>query len=135
MKRVRVGLAAMVLTMAVAGAPMAQQVPTEVQTLGASTVTVHLHPFLTAEEQATLRLVATNEQALALFVPRAGRHAAIAVAPGEGFIRGGQPVPSATAISDLPDTAAARAAALGACDSARKAGPACVIVLDVAPSR
>jgi hypothetical protein len=114
---------------------LAQDVPTEVQTLGKAQVTVHLHPFLTAEEQAALRLVASNEQALALFVPRAGRHAAIAVAPGEGFIRGGQPVASAVAMSDLPDTEKARAAALEGCEKARTKGAACVIVLDVAPAR
>lgn len=114
---------------------LAQDVPTEVQTLGTSQVTLHLHPFLTEEEQATLRLVASNEQALALFVPRAGRHAAIAVAPGEGFIRGGQPVASAIAMSDLPDTEKARAAAIEGCEAVRKKGPACVIVLDVAPAR
>jgi hypothetical protein len=114
---------------------LAQAVPTEVQTLGTSQVTVHLHPFLTPEEQGALRLVASNEQALALFMPRAGRHAAIAVAPGEGFIRGGQPVASAIAMSDLPDTEKARAAAIEGCEAARKKGPACVIVLDVAPAR
>jgi hypothetical protein len=114
---------------------LAQDIPTEVQSLGTSQVTVHLHPFLTPEEQAALRLVASNEQALALFVPRAGRHAAIAVAPGEGFIRGGQPVASAVAMSDLPDTEKARAAAIEGCEAARKTGPACVIVLDVAPAR
>lgn len=114
---------------------LAQDIPTEVQSLGTSQVTVHLHPFLTPEEQAALRLVASNEQALALFVPRAGRHAAIAVAPDEGFIRGGQPVASAVAISDLPDTEKARAAAIEGCEAARKKGPACVIVLDVAPAR
>ena len=114
---------------------LAQDVPTEVQTLGTTQVTVHLHPFLTAEELATLRVVATNEQALALFVTRPGRHAAIAVAPAEGFVRGGQPVASAVAMSDLPDTDRARAAALEGCETQRKSGPACVVVLDVAPVR
>ncbi|MFN3293792.1 MAG: hypothetical protein ACK4S2_10110 [Gemmobacter sp.] len=114
---------------------LAQSVPTEVQRLGPAQVTLHLHPFLTPEEQATLRLVASNEQALALFVPRPGRHAAIAVAPDEGFIRAGQPVASATAMSDLPDAEAARAAALQGCEGARKQGAACVVVLEVAPFR
>ena len=126
------------LVAAVIGLPglaLAQDIPTEVQTLGKQQVTVHLHPFLTPEEQATLRVVASNEQALALFVTRPGRHAAIAVAPGEGFIRGGQPVASAVAMSDLPDTEKARTAALEGCEAARKKGPACVIVLDVAPAR
>lgn len=113
----------------------AQDVPTEVQTLGKAQVTLHLHSFLTAEEQATLRVVATNEQALALFVTRPGRHAAIAVAPAEGFVRNGQPVASAMAMSDLPDTDRARAAALESCEKLRKSGPACVVVLDVAPVR
>lgn len=119
----------------VAGMAAAQEVPQEVQTLGKQRITVHLHPFLTAEEQATLRTVATNEQALALFVTRPGRHSALAVAPAEGFIRKGQPVASAFAISDLKDTETARVAAVDGCEKVRKKGPSCVVVLEVAPAR
>lgn len=122
--------------MALGAAPaLSQTVPPEVQRLGASQVTLYLHPFLTPEETAALRMVASNEQALGLFVPRPGRHAAIAIAPAEGFIRAGLPVPSATAMSDLPDAAAARAAAMQGCETARKTGEACVVVLEVAPFR
>ncbi|MDP2085445.1 MAG: hypothetical protein Q8K20_09625 [Gemmobacter sp.] len=123
-------------TLALMAAPaLAQTVATEVQRLGENQVSLHLHPFLTAEEQSALRLVATNEQALALFVTRPGRHAALAVAPEEGFIRSGMPVASATALSDLPDAQAARDAAMQGCEAARKVGPACVVVLEVAPFR
>lgn len=116
-------------------ATSAQTVPTEVQRLGNSQVTLHLHPFLTPEELVTLRMVATNEQALALFVTRPGRHSAIAVAPGEGFIRNGAPVPSATALSDLRDAETARADAVTACTATRTKGAECVVVLEVAPFR
>lgn len=119
--------------LAVAGVAQAQQVPVEVHTLGKQQVKVHQHAWLTAEEVATLKLVATNEQALALFVTRPGRHAAIAVAPAEGFIRNGQPVASAVAISDLPNAPAARVAALEGCEKAKSKGAACVVVLEVAP--
>jgi len=128
----------LVLLAAFAFAPAAasaQTVTTEVQRLGKSQVTLHLHPFLTAEELATLRVVATNEQALALFVTRPGRHSAIAVAPGEGFIRNGTPVASATALSDLRDAETARTDAVTACTAARTKGPDCVVVLEVAPFR
>lgn len=116
-------------------AAVAQTVPTEVQRLGSAQVTLHLHPFLTPEELATLRIVATNEQALALFITRPGRHSAIAVAPGEGFIRNGQPLPSAAALSDLRDAETARKDAVTTCNAARTKGPDCVVVLEVAPFR
>ncbi|MBN2630031.1 MAG: hypothetical protein JXR75_05790 [Rhodobacteraceae bacterium] len=111
-----------------------QTVPAETTINGAATVTLYRHPFLTEAELATLRLVATDAQALSLFVPRGTGHAALAVAPGEGFVRNGTPVPSAVAIGDLPDLTAARKAALSACDTARRAKPACVVVLEVAPA-
>ena len=116
-----------------ATAAQAEGVATEVSQLGKQQVTLHLHPWLAAEEVATLKLVATNEEALQLFVTRPGRHAALAVAPAEGLVRGGQPVASAVAISDLPSVEAARAAALEGCEAARSSGPACAIVLEVAP--
>lgn len=130
------GFATAVLALGVIASPLlAQEVPAEVQELGKQQVTVHVHPFLSGEELSALRLVATNEQALALFVTRPGRFTAIAVAPGEGFIRDGQPVPSATALSDLPDAETARADATAACNAARTKGPDCVVVLEVAPAK
>lgn len=119
-----------------AGGAAAQEVAVETATLGKSAVTLHLHPFLTDEELATLRLVMTNKQALAMFLPgKAGTYAAMAVAPDEGFVRDGAPVASASALADFPDAEAARAAALAACDGARKAKAPCVIVLDVGPGK
>ncbi len=129
-------LAATVLGMAALAAPLAaEQVTPEVTRLGNQQVTLHPHAFLTEEELTTLRVVTTNEQALALFVARPGRHSAIAVAPGEGFIRGGQPVASATALSDLPNAETARADAVATCNAAKTKGPDCVVVLEVAPAR
>jgi len=112
----------------------AQSVPVEASTIGGSAVSLHVHPFLTEEELATLRLVASNDQALSLFVTSRTGHAALAVSPEEGFVRDGAPVPSAVALGDLPDAAAARTAALAACDAARKAAAPCVVVLEVAPA-
>lgn len=128
--------ATMGLGLAVLATPLAaQQVTTEVTRLGQQQVTLHVHPFLTEEELGTLRLVSTNEQALSLFVTRPGRHTAIAIAPGEGFIRAGQPVASATAISDLPNAETARADAMATCNAAKAKGPDCVVVLEVALAR
>lgn len=127
---------AMTLAVAMLASPLAAQtVRTEVSRLGDQQVTLYVHPFLTEEELTTLRLVATNQQALSLFVTRPGRHTAIAIAPAEGFIRGGQPVPSATALSDLPNAATARADAAKTCNAAKSGGPDCVVVLEVAPAR
>lgn len=127
---------AVVFAASLMGAAMAQSqtVPVETGVNGGSAVTLHLHPFLTEEELATLRLVASNEQALSLFVTSRTGHAALAIAPDEGFVRNGTPVPSAVALGDLPDAGAARSAALEACDKARKGGAPCVVVLDVAPA-
>lgn len=111
----------------------AQQVRTEVFDLNAARVTVHLQPFLTEDELATLRLVGQNQDALALFMPGGARFGALAVAPADGFIRDGMPVDSASALSDLPDRRAAQTAALARCNTERSSGPACVIVLEVAP--
>lgn len=126
----KVAMAAMGL-----GAPMAmaEQVPVEEAALGNATVRLYVHPFLTADELTTLRLVMTNEQALALFVPNAAGHAALAAAPEEGVIRDGKPVASAIALADLPDPAAAAKAASAACDQAKKTSSACVVVLEIAP--
>lgn len=116
-----------------AGMPAtAGDVPVERMELGKSAVTLHVHPFLTEEELRTLRLVGSNRDALALFVPEGGGHAAIAVAPEEGFVRNGVPVASAVAVARLPDAEAAQKEALAGCDAARTTKSACVIVLEVA---
>ena len=129
-----VALATAVLGLAVPG--MAGNVPVETSVLGQSKVTLHVYPFLDSTELATLRLVMTNAQALALFLPKGAStgFAAIAVAPAEGFIRSGKPVPSAAALGGLPDAKTAAAEATRACDAHRKpGGAACVVVLEVAP--
>lgn len=112
----------------------AQTVPVETGVNAGSAVSLYVHPFLTPEELAALRLVASNDQALALFVTSRKGHAALAVSPVEGFVRDGKPVASAVALADLPDAAAARDAARAACDKARKDTTPCVIVLEVAPA-
>jgi hypothetical protein len=124
-----------VALMLMATAAQAQDAPeTEVTTLGASTVTLHLWDFLSEEELTVLRLVATDTNALALFVPDAAGFSALAASPEDGFIRDGAPVASAIALSGLPDAEAARTAALTDC-AAKKAGAAdCVVVLEVAPA-
>lgn len=126
---------AFALALMLAAPAAAQTVPTETSTLAGQRITLHLHPFLTPADLALLRLVATNEQALGVFVTRSGQHAALALAPAEGFVRGGQPVPSAAALSDLRTAEDARSAALEVCERARRQGPACVVVLEVAPAR
>lgn len=152
-------IAALALTgMVVAGVAVAQEaaeVPVETAELGENVVTLHLYPFLTEEELALLRLVATNEDALALFIPppaeaapsegaagqaegpAPGRHAAMALSPVEGMVRDGVPVPSAIAVGQLPDAQTARASATEQCNAARKKqrkrDPECVIVLEVMP--
>lgn len=139
----------------IACAQEAAEVPVETAELGENVVTLHLHPFLTEEELALLRLVATNEDALALFVPRQdgaaeqdgaveqgevsepGRHAAMAASPVEGVLRDGLPVPSAIAVGQLPDAETARTSATEQCNAARekqrKRDPECVVVLEVMP--
>jgi hypothetical protein len=129
--RVTVGVLVAVL---VAGTAVAQDVPVETATLGGSAITLQLHPFLTEEELATLRLVMSNEQALGLFVPENQGFAALAVSPEDGFIRVGAPMGSAVAVADLPDAAAAEVAALQGCEAAKQGSAACVIVLKIAPA-
>lgn len=135
MRKLALGAALAVL----AGAVHAEG-KTEEAVLHEARITLHMQDFLTAEEQATLRLVLTNEQALALFVPGAldgagvKGHAALAMSPDEGFIRDGKPVASATALAELPDAKTAASAATGACDKAKaKEAALCVVVLEVAP--
>lgn len=113
---------------------LAQGAPVETTVLGASKVALHLHGFLTAEDLATLRFVASNPDGLGLFIQNGARFAAIALAPEEGFLRGGQPVPSATAISDLPDSQTAREAAVARCNEMRQTKTPCVVTLEVSPA-
>lgn len=121
-----------ILALTLGTAAMAEDVPVETSELGKSVILLHVQPFLSEEELATLRLVGSNKDALALFVPEGGGHAAIAVAPEEGFVRAGVPVASATAVAKLPDAEAAQKAALTGCDAARTTATACVLVLEVA---
>ncbi len=119
-----------------AGVVMAQSaVPTEVGVNGLSAVTLHLQPFLTEEELTTLRLVASNDQALGLFVADRKGFAAMAASPEDGFVRGGAPVKSAVALADFPNAAAASTEALAACDALRIGPSPCVVVLEVAPAK
>lgn len=116
-----------------ASAASAGIVPMEEATLGKAQITLHVHDFLKDDELAALRLVLVNSDALALFVPKSGGHAAMAVSPDEGFIRDGALVKSAVALADLPDAATAQTEAVKACDALRKGKAACVVVLEVAP--
>lgn len=131
----RFALLSLVAVLVSPSALWAQGADVEVSQLGEQEVKVHVHPWLKADELATLRVVATNEQALGLFVTRQGRFAAMAVAPEEGLIRDGAPVASAVAMSDLPSAAAAAKAALEGCEANRKGGAKCEIVLEVAPKK
>ena len=127
---VRSGLFAAVLVAAASGA-VAQEV--EHFMLQGAQVSVILHPFLTEEEVGLLRVVGASPEALELFVPESGRYAALAVAPGDGFIREGIPVTSAVAVGDLPDIEAARSAARAGCDEVRVTREDCEIVLEIRP--
>lgn len=123
----------MAMVLGLASAAHAQDVPVEVSKLAGQQVTLHVYPFLSESDLKTLRLVATNKQALQLFVTSKG-YSAIAVAPAEGFAPGGVPAPSAMAIGDFADAASAAAAATKGCDDKRKGGEACVVVLEVGPA-
>jgi hypothetical protein len=126
----RLGL---LLVLGTASVARAEDVPVELATLGASAITLHLHPFMTEEEMATLRLVMVNEQALSLFVPDKAGFAALAVSPEDGFIRMGAPMGSATAVGGLADAEAARGAALAGCEAMKQGTAPCVTVLEIAP--
>jgi hypothetical protein len=121
-----------ILALVSASAAMAEDVPVETSELAGSVILLHVHPFLTDEELKTLRLVGSNKDALALFVPEGGGHAAIAVAPEEGFVRSGMPVASAMAVAKLPDAETAQKDALEGCNAAKTTKTACVLVLEVA---
>lgn len=111
----------------------AQQAASERYQLDGIDVTVVAHEFLTEEEVLTLRLVGQNRDALSLFLPEGEDYLALAVAPAEGFMRAGEPVASATAISGLADMDSTRASALELCNDARNGGSECQIVLEIAP--
>lgn len=117
----------------VATGGVAQTVQSEQFALDGVSVTVFAQDFLTEEELMTLRLVGQNRDALAVFVAAGEGFAALAVAPQEGFVRGGVPVASASALSGFADLGAARAAALEACDAARDSAEPCAVVLEIAP--
>ena len=123
------------VVMVATGAAAQDGVATEVTTLGASQVTLHLHDFLGEDELKVLRLVAKDANALALFVPAGEGFAAMAASPDDGFIRDGAPVSSAVALSGLADAATAQTDALAACEAARKGAAACVLVLEIAPAQ
>ncbi len=134
-------VAAAMVSLGLAGAALAGAVPIERGALGQSQVTLYLHPFLQADELATLRLVMTDETALALFLPQdqdktaAGGFAALAVSPDDGFVREGKAVASAVALAGLADAAAAETAAVEACNALRKGAAPCVMVLLVEPQQ
>jgi hypothetical protein len=131
MKYIGAGVA-MALGLATVAAAEADK--TETGELGASSITLHLQPFLTEAELAMLRVVMTNPDALAIFVPDSSKgFAALAVSPDDGFLPEGAPAASAQAIGGLPDAAAAAKDALAACDKLRKGEAACVLVLEIAP--
>lgn len=118
-----------------AGAALAEAPKAETAALGGAQVSIYPWEFLTEEELTTLRLVLVNEDALAIFVPADGKggFAALAVSPDDGFIREGALAKSATALAGLESADAAKAAALEACNAAKKGEAACEIVLDVSP--
>lgn len=129
----RLALAA-TLSLSLAGIAGAQEpVESEALNAGSIAVTLHLHPFLTAEELDALRQIGSHEDAMLTFLGGADGFAAIAVSPEEGFIRDGMPVQSAVALSQLPDAETARVNAVAACEE--NAGRDCVVVLEAAPGR
>ncbi|MDB5666552.1 hypothetical protein [Cypionkella sp.] len=131
MKKMMFGAA---MVMGLASVASAQQVKTEVAELDGFSITLHQHAFLTQSELATLRVVMSNRDALALFVPDSSKgFAALAVSPDDGFLPEGAPAKSAQAIGGLPDAATAAQAALAACDGLRKGAASCVLVLEIAP--
>lgn len=119
----------------VAAPALAEEGKVEKSTLGNSVVTFHVLPTLDETEVKTLRLVATNKQALAIFIPDGGKSfSAMAISPSEGFMRDGAPVKSATAIAGFADAAAAAKGVIATCDKARKkTSEPCVVVLEIAP--
>lgn len=110
-------------------------VATETTQLGDFTITLYLQDFLTEDDLTTLRIVAKDKNALALFVPAGGGFAALAASPEDGFTKDGMPTTSASAISGLPDAATAATQAIAACQVASAAKTPCVVLLEVAPAQ
>ncbi len=76
--------------------------PAETAVIGGAKVTIYAMEFLSEEEVSTLRLVLTAPEALALFVPEGGGHAALAVSTrGWLLFRDGALVKSSTAIAGM----------------------------------
>ena len=137
-RRVTAGAAALAAVFAAtiwAAQATAQAVPTEVTRFADAEVTLYLHPFLTDNDRMLLEIMASNEQTLQAFLGEGGGHAAMALAPAEGLMQGDAPAASATAVGQLPDAETARSRALEECDAARSGGAACVVVIEVAPTR
>jgi hypothetical protein len=126
--------AALALALLVSPA-FAEEAQVETSEIAASVVTFHKLPTLDDQEVQILRTVATNEQALQLFVPDASKgFAAIAISPSEGFLDEGAPVKSAIALSGFASAEQAAKASLAACDAARAPeAEACTLVLEIAP--
>jgi hypothetical protein len=125
---------ALVAVMCAVPALAQDAVPTEISTLDGATVTVHLQPFLSEQELGLLRLVATNSDALAVFVPDSSGFSAMAVSPDDGFVRDGVPVASAVALSAMPDAETAARDAIAGCEAKRSGDAPCVVVLDISPA-
>jgi hypothetical protein len=127
-----VGMASAVVLAGLSGAALAE-VPKEVSSIDGAKVTFYVQPFLDEAELFTLRLVATQSQALKYFVPIGKGYAAIALSPDDGFIKAGVPAPSASAAFEEPDAATASLKALEMCNAARKGPSDCVIVMEISP--
>ncbi len=122
-----------------AGTAWAGDAPVEVSKLDGSQVTLHVYPFLKDEELRTLRLVATNRDALSVFLPsKDNKHfAALALSPDDGFLADGAPAATAVALGDFPDAATAAKATVDACNAkrAKTAKKSCGTVLEVGPAK
>lgn len=116
---------------ALAWGAAAQQ--TQTFTHDSAEVRLTLPDALSAEDRSMLEIIAATPDVLATMLDTAAGHAAIALAPGEGMIQDGVPPASATALGGLPNAESARREALQRCEEARRGGPACVVVLEVAP--
>ncbi len=128
------GSAALVIASLLAlSAPANAQAATEIAALGDYTVTLHLHAFLSPQDLEILRLIAADQQYLAMFVPQAAGFSALAASPEEGFVKDAAPVPSAVALGGLPDAATAAADSIAACQKIAASKTPCVVILEVAP--
>ena len=137
MQRRTLALACLMTALGAPMAPAQQTVAAEVTRAGSVQVTIHRHDFLNPQDLAVLQTIAGNDQARALFLGPEGDFAALALAPRDGLLdaSGTGVQPTAQAVAQLPDADTARARALELCESARRRGPACVVVLEVAPQR